>query len=167
MAREDASGQSNQEGNETKELEPGGRADGCANNHNTQQHTTTHNTTHNNTQQHPTTHQQHTNNTPTTHQQHTNNTPTTHQQHTNNTPTPHQHHTNTTPTPHHQRDNHHAAEEEGAKPTWEVLETTSTALSFHSCDVEPNASPGTLDKSSETTQKPDTLRWPHRAVSRE
>ena len=37
-----------------------------------------------------------------------------------------------------QRDNHHAAEEEGAKPAWEVLETTSSAPSFHSCDVEPN-----------------------------
>ena len=68
-----------------------------------------------------------------------------------------------------QRDNHHAAEEEGAKPIWEVLETTSSAISFHSCDAEPIASPGTLDTStsSETTQKQDVLRWPHRAVSRE
>ena len=62
-----------------------------------------------------------------------------------------------------QRDNRHAAEEEDAKPTWEVLETASSAPSFHSCDVEPNASPGTMDTSSETTQKQDMLRWPHPA----
>ena len=57
-------------------------------------------------------------------------------------------------------------EDESAKPTWEVLETTSSAVSFHSCDVEPNTSLEVLDTPEEATHMQDKLRWPYRAVSK-
>ena len=63
------------------------------------------------------------------------------------------------------RDNQHTTEDDSAKPTWEVMETTSS--SFHSCDAEPNMSPETLDTPDGATHMQDKLRWPHRAVSKE
>ena len=64
-------------------------------------------------------------------------------------------------------DTQHTTEEEYARPAWEVLETKSPALSFHSYDAEPNLSSEVLGTPEEATPMQDKLRWPYRAVSKE
>ena len=65
------------------------------------------------------------------------------------------------------RDNQRTAQDESAKPTWEVMETTSSSPSFHGCDAEPNTSFESLDTPDGAKRMQDKLRWPHRAVSKE